>query len=148
MARGVLSDAGSMTGEITTEAAQAVNLAKTSRTGFEPNRTSRTGFELSKKPHTAAVEGGSPLLLLPVQRQREALEGLPMSCLKCMNLEQALEFRFREYREARSAPFYQVSTELAAEKKVDMERARYDKEEHQLTCLLLDRKNLELHSRF
>ena len=71
-----------------------------------------------------------------------------MGCLKCRNLEQTLEFRLRKYREARSSPFYQVSTELAAEKKVDMERARYDMEEHQLTCILGDRKNLELHSRF
>jgi len=58
-----------------------------------------------------------------------------MSCLKCMSFEQALEFRFQEYREARSAAFYQVSTETAGKKKVDMERARYDMEEHQLTCL-------------
>ena len=71
-----------------------------------------------------------------------------MDCLKCTNLEQTLELRLRKYREARSAPFYQVSTELAAETKVDMERARYDMEEHQLTCLLRDTKSLELHSRF
>jgi hypothetical protein len=57
-----------------------------------------------------------------------------MDCLKCTNLEQALEFRLGQYSEARSAPFYQVSTELAAKKKVDMERARNDMEEHQLTC--------------
>jgi hypothetical protein len=57
-----------------------------------------------------------------------------MDCLTCTNLEQALEFRLSKYREARSALFYQVSTELAARKKVDMERARNDMEEHQLTC--------------
>ena len=57
-----------------------------------------------------------------------------MDCLKCMNLEQALESRLSQYSEARSAAFYQVSTELAAKKKVDMERARHDLEEHQLTC--------------
>ena len=124
-----------------------VNLAKTSRTGFEPNRTSKIGFEPGKKPHTAAVEGRSPPFLFPMYRWEETLEGLPVGCSKCTNLEQTLEFRFREYREARSAPFYRVSTELAAEKKVEMERARYDMEEHQLTCLLRDRKNLELHSR-
>lgn len=58
-----------------------------------------------------------------------------MDCLKCTNLEHAVEFRFGEYSEARSAPFYQVSTELAAKKKVDMERARNDLEEHQLMCV-------------
>jgi hypothetical protein len=51
-----------------------------------------------------------------------------------MNLEQALEFRLSGYSEARSAAFYQVSTQLAAKKKVDMERARNDLEEHQLIC--------------
>ena len=57
-----------------------------------------------------------------------------MDCLKCMNLEQALESRLSKYSEARSAAFYQVSPELAAKKKVDMERARNDLEEHQLIC--------------
>jgi hypothetical protein len=57
-----------------------------------------------------------------------------MGCLTCTNLEQALESRLSKYSEARSAAFYQVSTELAAKKKVDMERARNDMEEHQLTC--------------
>jgi hypothetical protein len=58
-----------------------------------------------------------------------------MDCLKCTNLEQALEFSLRKYSAARSAPFYQISTKIAAQKKVDMERARNDMEEHQLTCL-------------
>jgi len=57
-----------------------------------------------------------------------------MDCSKCVNLEQALEFRLGKYSEARSAPFYQVSTELAARKRVDMERARNDLEEHLLIC--------------
>jgi hypothetical protein len=109
-----------------------VNLAKTSTTGFEP---SRTGSEPSKRSLHSGGRGKVSALLLPVQRQEETLEGLPMDCLKCTNLEQALEFRLRKYSEARSAPFYQVSTELAAKKKVDMERARNDMEEHQLTCL-------------
>ena len=59
-----------------------------------------------------------------------------MDCLKCMDLEQAFESRLSKYGEARSAAFYQVSTELAAKKKVDMERARNDLDEHQLICPL------------
>ncbi len=39
-----------------------------------------------------------------------------------------------KYSEARSGAFYQVSTELAAKRQVDMERARNDLEEHQLIC--------------
>jgi len=58
-----------------------------------------------------------------------------MDCLRCVDLEQAFEFRLSKYSEARSAAFYQVSTELAAKKKVDMERARNDLEEHQLICV-------------
>jgi hypothetical protein len=38
-------------------------------------------------------------------------------------------------REARSSVYYQVSTELAARKNVDMERAKSHLEEHQLACL-------------
>ena len=57
-----------------------------------------------------------------------------MDCLNRMDLEQAFESGLSEYREARSAVFYQVSTELAAKKKVDMERARCDLEEHKLMC--------------
>jgi hypothetical protein len=57
-----------------------------------------------------------------------------MDCSERLDLEQAFESGLSEYREARSAAFYQVSTELAARKKVDMERARYDLEEHKLIC--------------
>lgn len=57
-----------------------------------------------------------------------------MDCLERMALEVAVECRLSGYSEARSAAFYQVSTELAARKKVDMERARYDLEEHKLIC--------------
>ncbi len=64
-----------------------------------------------------------------------ALGGIPMDCLKCKNLEQAFESRLSEYIEVRSAAYYRVSTELAAYKNVDMERARNDMEEHQLVCV-------------
>lgn len=57
-----------------------------------------------------------------------------MDCSKRTDLEQAFESGRSKYNEARSAVFYQVSTELAARKKVDMERARYDLEEHKLIC--------------
>jgi hypothetical protein len=39
------------------------------------------------------------------------------------------------YLEARSSVCYQVSTETAAQKNVDMERARYELEEHRRVCL-------------
>ena len=58
-----------------------------------------------------------------------------MDCLECKNLEEAFESRVSKYIEARSAAYYRVSTELAAKKNVDMERARNDLEEHKLICI-------------
>ena len=57
-----------------------------------------------------------------------------MNCLECKKLEEAFESSLSKYIEARSAAYYRVSTELAAKKNVDMERARNDLEEHQLIC--------------
>jgi hypothetical protein len=58
-----------------------------------------------------------------------------MNCLKCTDLQQAFESKLSKYIEARSAAYYRVSTELAAHKNVDMERARSDLKEHQLVCV-------------
>ena len=58
-----------------------------------------------------------------------------MNCLICKDLERTLEFRRSQYIEARSAAYYRVTTELAAYKNVDMERAKSDLEEHQLVCV-------------
>jgi hypothetical protein len=57
-----------------------------------------------------------------------------MDCLICKDLERVVESRWSEYIEARFAAYYRVSTELAAYKNVDMERANSDLEEHQLVC--------------
>ena len=58
-----------------------------------------------------------------------------MACLISRDLERTLDLRRSKYFEARSAAYYQVSTELAAQKNVDMKRAKSDLEEHQLVCL-------------
>ena len=58
-----------------------------------------------------------------------------MDCLECKNLEEAFESALSQYNDARSAAYYRVSTELAAKKNVDMERARNELEEHQLICV-------------
>jgi len=57
-----------------------------------------------------------------------------MNCLECRDLERAFQSRLDKYIESRSAAFYRVSTELAAKKQVDMERAKTDLQEHQLMC--------------
>jgi hypothetical protein len=58
-----------------------------------------------------------------------------MACLICKDLERTFELRRSQYIEARSAAYYRVSTELAAYKNVDMERAKSDLEEHRLVCV-------------
>jgi hypothetical protein len=58
-----------------------------------------------------------------------------MDCLECKNLKEAFESRLSKYIEARSDAFYRVSTELAAKRNVDMERAKNNFEEHQLVCV-------------
>jgi hypothetical protein len=57
-----------------------------------------------------------------------------MNCLQCNDLIRGFELRSAAYAKARAAPFYRVSTELAARELVDMERARTDLDEHRLVC--------------
>ena len=67
-----------------------------------------------------------------------------MACLFFRDLERTLDFRRSKYFEARSVAYYQVSTELAAQKNVDMERAKSDLEEHQLACASAAKARLSL----
>jgi hypothetical protein len=57
-----------------------------------------------------------------------------MKCLVCANMERAYLARLGEYLQARSSAGYRVSTRLAAQINVEMERARYELEEHQAVC--------------
>jgi hypothetical protein len=58
-----------------------------------------------------------------------------MDCSICIALERAFESRRNKYIATRSAAFFRVSTQLAAQKNVDMERAKSDLEEHRLVCV-------------
>jgi Zn-dependent peptidase ImmA (M78 family) len=58
-----------------------------------------------------------------------------MSCTICKGLEESGESRLSEYVKARAAVYYRVSTELAAYKNVEMERAKSELEEHRLLCV-------------
>jgi hypothetical protein len=58
-----------------------------------------------------------------------------MGCPICGNLKRAYEAALREYTQARSSASYRVSTQLAARKNVEMERATYELEEHRLVCV-------------
>lgn len=57
-----------------------------------------------------------------------------MDCLICASLTRAYAVGLRDYIDARSSAFYLVSKRLAARNNVDMERARYELEEHRLRC--------------
>lgn len=57
-----------------------------------------------------------------------------MKCMVCANLERAYLTRLSEFVEARSSAGYRVSTRLAAQINVEVERARYELEEHQAAC--------------
>ncbi len=57
-----------------------------------------------------------------------------MECAICRRLEQVYEASLSEYQLALSSACYRVSKRFAAQKNVDMERARYELEEHRLVC--------------
>jgi hypothetical protein len=57
-----------------------------------------------------------------------------MDCSVCKDLDRDFESKLADYREARSAAFYRVSSEIAAKREVDMERAKTAQQEHQLVC--------------
>jgi hypothetical protein len=82
----------------------------------------------------------SPPFLKDKQEHIPTFVGLPgggiaMNCSVCKGLEEVCESRLNEYVKARSAAYYQVSTELAAYKNVEMERAKSELEEHRCVCV-------------
>ena len=58
-----------------------------------------------------------------------------MNCSICIDLARVLEAGLSECIEARSAACSRFSSNLLAMKNVDMERARYELEEHRLVCV-------------
>jgi hypothetical protein len=62
-----------------------------------------------------------------------------MDCLTCKNLERALESRRQEHVDALRSVYYRVTTEFAAHKNVDKERAKSELEEHQLVCVYVSK---------
>ena len=61
-----------------------------------------------------------------------------MNCLVCKDLMRVLKSASTDYKLARSAPFFRVSTEIAAKGLVDMERAKIAMSEHLLYCESVD----------
>ena len=70
-----------------------------------------------------------------------------MGCLTCESLKRTFEARLGEYVEACSSECYRINKKFAAHKNVEMERARYELEEHRAVCLLALRVPLLLPQR-
>ena len=58
-----------------------------------------------------------------------------MNCPHCRELEQAYEAALSEYVEARASAWFRICSKLAARKNVDMERTKYELEEHSRVCV-------------
>ena len=58
-----------------------------------------------------------------------------MQCSECRDLNRFFELATVRYQEARSSPFFLISTEIAASRHVNMLRALSDLLEHQQDCL-------------
>lgn len=57
-----------------------------------------------------------------------------MSCIRCQDLERALDVKGSEYSEALTSPYFRVSRKFAAYLSVELERARNELAEHRLIC--------------
>jgi hypothetical protein len=57
-----------------------------------------------------------------------------MSCIRCQDLERALEARHSEYIVALDSAYYRVSTKLVAYIRVELENARNELDEHRSVC--------------
>lgn len=57
-----------------------------------------------------------------------------MNCSECRDLYRVFEQRHAGYTEACSAAFYRISSEIAAKKRIDLERTKNDLHEHQVAC--------------
>lgn len=58
-----------------------------------------------------------------------------MDCPVCWSLKRAYEAAAGEYIKARSSACFRVCLDVAARKNVEMERARYELEEHRHGCV-------------
>jgi hypothetical protein len=70
-----------------------------------------------------------------------------MNCPICRHLERAYKSGLSEYIGARYSAWFRVCTKLAARKNVELERARYELEEHRLVCASAVRVFLPLPGR-
>ena len=58
-----------------------------------------------------------------------------MDCPVCWTLKRAYDSAAGEYMEARSSACFRLCLDVASRKNVEMERARYEFEEHRRVCV-------------
>jgi hypothetical protein len=100
-----------------------------------------------KKCETAMIDNTAAHSSSPRPDERPEVD---VGCPICENLKRAYEAGLSEYIEARSSACYGISKKIAAQKNVEMERAKYELEEHQFACLLAVRapkRDLSANSR-
>jgi hypothetical protein len=99
-------------------------------------RASQLGSDEAIVANACLLPDRSTSKLFLVQGRGSVREGkLPsMSCVVCSELVRVLQSADHEYKVARGAPFYLVSTEIAARMQVDMERAKVALSEHLSSC--------------
>ena len=81
--------------------------------------------------HAQFAEGTSQLHV----GSRQIVKDMPMDCSVCWGLKRTYESAATGYMEARSSACFQMCKGVAAWKKVEMERARCEFEEHCLGCV-------------
>ena len=57
-----------------------------------------------------------------------------MGCIRCQDLERAVDALQSEYYAALESAYYRVSRKFAAYARVELENARNELDEHRLTC--------------
>jgi len=62
-----------------------------------------------------------------------------MTCPICQSLERAFDAALSAYFEARSSASFSVCPKVAAHKNVEMQRTKYELEEHRLECVSASR---------
>jgi hypothetical protein len=75
------------------------------------------------------------------------MKDVSMDCSVCWALKRAYESAASEYLEACSSACLRMCMDVAARKKVEMERARCEFEEHRLICVSAVKKAVALLSK-
>jgi ActR/RegA family two-component response regulator len=123
------------------EAASNLPIHRTSPTnhGRADRLLKKTSYWSTLVSASKPIQKSSRVVSEPQQLRSTAVpadnRGRDLNCPLCRGLEQAYEAALTEYIEACSSASFYVCSNLAARKNVDMERTKYELEEHSLVCI-------------